>query len=124
MPELLIPPSVAANLPAVVRNSLADLPATRQEEFMEEYSRRAKSAGPAYILWLFLGMHYVYLRKWGLQVLFWMTVGGLGFWWFIDLFRVAGLVRDYNKDVATDVMRTVKALGGDRGAAPAGVGRE
>jgi hypothetical protein len=82
---------------------------------MEEYRRRAKSAAPAYILWLFLAFHYIYLRKWGLQFLFWLTLGGFGIWWLIDLFRVAGMVRDYNKDVATDVMRTVRALGADRG---------
>lgn len=43
----MIPPSVAANLPAVVRNSLAELPAARQEEFLEEFRRRAKTAAPA-----------------------------------------------------------------------------
>ena len=114
MPELMIPPSVAVNLPAVVRNSLAELPATRQEEFLEEYRRRAKSIGPAYILWLLLGFHYIYQRKWGLQILFWLTLGGLWLWWIVDLFRMPGMVRDYNKDVATDVMRTVRALGSDR----------
>ena len=114
MPELMIPPSIAANLPAVVRNSLAELPASRQEEFLEEYRRRAKSPAPGYILWLLLGFHYIYLRKWATQFLFWITVGGLWIWWMVDLFRVAGMVRDYNKDIATDVMRTVKALGADR----------
>ena len=111
MPELMIPPSVAVNLPAVVRNSLAELPAARQEEFLEEYRRRAKSIPPAYILWLLLGFHYIYLRKWGLQILFWLTLGGLWLWWIVDLFRMPGMVRDYNKDIATDVMRTVRALG-------------
>ncbi|MDT8341165.1 MAG: TM2 domain-containing protein [Longimicrobiales bacterium] len=111
MAELMIPPSVAAILPAVVRNNLAGLPASRQEEFMEEYSRRAKGAAPAYILWLLLGFHYVYLRRWGLQFLFWITGGGFLIWWVVDLFRVPGMVRNYNKDTATDVMRTIRAIG-------------
>jgi TM2 domain-containing membrane protein YozV len=98
----------------VVRNSLADLPASRQEEFLEEYRRRAKSPAPGHILWLLLGFHHIYLRKWGTQFLFWITVGGLWIWWIVDLLRIAGMVRDYNKDIATDVMRTVTALGADR----------
>src|SRR5579884_4011680 len=101
----LIPASIADNLPAMVRNELGKLPAHRQEEFVEEYRRKAKSAGPAYLLWLLLGWHYIYLRKWGIQFLFWLTLGGFFIWWIVDLFRIPGMVRDYNKDVAVDVLR-------------------
>lgn len=117
MSALMIPRSVAATLPAVVRNSLAELSVGRQEEFLEEYRRRAKSAAPAYALWLLVGLHYLYLRKWDLQFFFWLTAGGLLLWWLVDLFRVAGMVRDYNRDIATDVMRTVMDLGAARGMA-------
>lgn len=116
MAELMIPPSVANTLPAVVRNSLAEMLATRQEEFMEEYTRRAKTAAPAYILWLLLGFHYIYLGKWGLQILFWLTWGGLGIWWIVDVFRIPSMVRDHNKDVATDVMRTIRVLASETGS--------
>ncbi len=115
MSALMIPRSVAATLPAVVRNSLAELSAGRQEEFLEEYLRRSKRAAPAYLLWMLVGFHYVYLRKWDLQFFFWLTAGGMLLWWLVDLFRVAGMVRDYNRDIATDVMRTVMALGAARG---------
>lgn len=106
----LIPASIADNLPAMVRNELAKLAAQKQEEFVEEYRRKAKSIGIAYVLWFLLGWHYVYLRNWGVQILFWLTLGGLFVWWFIDLFRVPGLVHNYNKDVATDVLRNLKAI--------------
>ena len=76
-----------------------------------EYERRAKRTSDAYVLWLFLGWHYAYLRKWGIQILFWVTVGGLFIWWIADLFRIPALVNDYNKDVAISVLRDMKAVG-------------
>lgn len=106
----LIPPSIAKNLPAMVRNELAKLSPQKQEEFIEEYKRKAKSVGVAYILWLLFGLHYAYLRKWGTQFLFWLTLGGLGVWWFVDVFRVRGIIRNYDKDIAVDVLRNLKAI--------------
>jgi hypothetical protein len=110
--RLLISSSIADNLPAMVRNELASLSAQKQEEFVEEYKRKRKSVALAYILMLpiFFLLHYGYLRKWGLQFLFWFTAGGMGVWWFIDLFRTYGMVQDYNKDVAVEVIRNLKAI--------------
>jgi len=110
--KLFISSSVSDNLPAMVRNELATLSAQRQQEFVEEYNRKKKSVALAYLLMLpfFLMLHYGYLRKWGLQLIFWFTLGGFMVWWFIDLFRTYGLVQDYNKDVAVDVIRNLKAI--------------
>lgn len=98
----------------MVRHEVATLSAHSQEAFVEEYRRKSKSTGVAYILWLtgisLLGFHYAYVRKWGIQILYWLTAGGLLVWWFVDLFRVPGMVRDYNKDVAVDVLRNLKAI--------------
>jgi len=106
----LAPSSIADSIPSMVRHELVKLSAQKQEEFVEEYKRKAKSSGVAYILWLLLGWHYVYLRGWGIQILFWLTAGGFGLWWFIDLFRIPGMIKDYNKDIATDVLRNLKAI--------------
>ena len=109
--KLYISASVADNLPTMVKNELAKMPAQKQEEFVEEYKRKAKSLGIAYLfLIIVLAMHYGYLRKWGLQVVFWLTGGGFLIWWFIDLFRLPGLVKNYNKDIATDTFRNLKAM--------------
>lgn len=59
-----------------------------------------KSTGTAYLLFLFLfGTHYAYLGKWGLQILFWITAGGLGIWALIDLFTISGKVERYNAEI-------------------------
>ena len=94
----------------MVRNELATMSAQKQEEFLEEYRRKRKSTGATYALWLFLGWHYAYLGKWGVQFLYWFTVGGFFIWAFIDLFRIPGQVSNYNKEVATEVMRNLKAI--------------
>jgi hypothetical protein len=109
-PGILIPAKIARELPSMVRNELGKLPAYKQEEFTEEYRRKAKSKTPAYLLWLFLGFHYAYQGKWGIQILFWLTGGGLGVWWLVDLFRIGGMVGQFNKDVAVEVLRNMKAV--------------
>ena len=108
--QAMVPASILHNLPSMVRNELSKLSAQKQEEFMEEYRRKARSTGTAYVLWFFLGWHYVYLRRWGIQILYWVTAAGFFIWAVVDLFRLPGLVRDYNKDVATDVLRNLKAI--------------
>jgi hypothetical protein len=108
--RLLVPGPVARTLPAVVRHALARLPAERQSEFLEAYTRRTKSVLVAYLLWLFLGWHYAYLGRWGVQLLFWLTLGGLFLWWLVDLVRVPGMVARYNEDVAMAVMRDLAVI--------------
>ena len=58
---------------------------------------KIKSTGTAYLLWFFLGIHYAYLGKWGLQILYWFTLGGFGVWTLIDLFTMSDKVNKYNK---------------------------
>jgi len=55
-----------------------------------------KSSGTAWIMYWFLGCHYGYLGKWGVQLVYWFTLGGLGLWMFIDMFRLSGLVKKHN----------------------------
>ena len=107
---LLIPKSMQDNLPAMVRNELANLSAQKQEEFVEEFRRKSKKPGVCYIVWFLLGWHYIYLGKWGIQFLYWLTGAGLFIWAIVDLFRIPGMVRNYNKDVATDILRNLKAI--------------
>jgi len=111
MENLFLPHSIKKNLPSMVRNELAKMEAIKQEEFLEEFKRKSKSIGLAYLFLLIIfAAHYAYLNKWGIQILFWITCGGIFIWWFIDVFRIPGLVRNYNKDIATNVMRNLKAI--------------
>jgi len=61
---------------------------------------KVKSVGTAYLLYFLLfGTHYAYLGKWGLQILYWITLGGLGIWALIDLFTISGKVNRYNAKI-------------------------
>jgi len=53
-----------------------------------------------WLLFLFLGWSYGSLGKVGLQILFYLTLGGLGIWTFIRLFTLSSSIKSYNKGVA------------------------
>jgi len=59
-------------------------------------------------------MPYGYLGKWGLQVVYWITAAGLGIWGLILLFTLPKVVKDFNKDVATDILRNMQAISSPR----------
>lgn len=61
-----------------------------------ELQASIKSSGTAWVLFLFLGAHYAYVGKWGLQILFWITFGGFGIWALISFFLIGGLVKSHN----------------------------
>jgi len=62
-----------------------------------------KSTGTAYVCWFFLGCHYAYLGKWGIQFLYWFTLGGVGIWMLIDLFRMSSIVDGHNSIIAQQI---------------------
>ena len=64
-----------------------------------------KSKAIAYLLWFFLEAHYAYLRKWGTQLLYWITLGGFGVWALIDLFTLGGKVEQYNTNIELKTIR-------------------
>lgn len=103
------PHPLESSLPMAVRSSLAKTTPEAAQEFWELYARQKKDLTVAYLLWV-IGLHYAYLRKWGLLVVFWITLGGLLLWWLVDAFRLPGLVRNYNYNVALDIMAKIKAI--------------
>lgn len=64
---------------------------------------KMKSTGTAYLCWFFLGVHYAYLGKWGLQFLYWLTIGGLGVWMLIDLFHIPTKVSNHNRIISSQI---------------------
>lgn len=59
-----------------------------------------KSKGIAYALWLIVGLfggHKFYLGKVGEGLLMLFTAGGLGIWWFVNMFTLSQEVDKYNR---------------------------
>jgi len=58
-----------------------------------------KSTGVAILFWFLIVAHFAYLNKWVIQIIFWITIGGLGVWWLIELFLIPGRVSSYNAEI-------------------------
>lgn len=93
------------NFPLLVTTKLNSMNNLQKEMFFDEYNRRKKSLFLAYILLLFLGWHYAYLKKWGSQILSIITLWGLLIWWIIDWFRLPILVKNYNNNIAVEIIK-------------------
>lgn len=101
------------SFPVVLMPVFESLKPDVQVRVKRDYERRRKSKTFAYLAWLFFGWHYLYLRRVGLQFVFWifcLFVVGI-VWWIVDLFRVSGLVDQINEDMARQLMVEYKALG-------------
>jgi hypothetical protein len=64
-----------------------------------ELQGNVKSQGTAYLFFFLFGAHFAYLGKWGLQFLFWFTLGGFFVWGFIELFMIPGRVQKHNAEI-------------------------
>ena len=67
------------------------------------YNERKAKPTLIWLLFLFLGWSYGSLGKIGLQILYYVTLGGLGLWTLIRLFTLQGAIRDYNKRIAMEL---------------------
>jgi len=105
-----LPESIRRQTPESVQRKLSEMDEHAQHAFSEEFRKRRKSSLLAFLL-LNMGLHYVYVGKVWLNVIFILSFGGLLIWWFIDLFRIWGLVRDKNRSIAIEVLREIQILG-------------
>ena len=99
-------------VPARVRDELAARPGPTRAAFHEAFRRRARSTATAYLIWVLVGGQYGYVGRWALQILFWVTVGGLMVWWAVDLFRIPGIVRRYNERVSHEILEGLRGRSG------------
>ncbi|RUT72829.1 hypothetical protein [Ancylomarina longa] len=67
------------------------------------YESRKANPTTIWLLFLFLGWSYGSLEKIGLQILYYITLGGFGFWALIRLFTLNGSIKSYNRRIAGQV---------------------
>lgn len=101
---------VRKQLPLLVIEQLTKMDNTQQLLFEQEFKKKSKKLEIAYLCLFLLGCHYIYFKKNSTQFVFWITGGGFGFWALYDLLRMSKLVKEYNEDIAIDVITTVKVL--------------
>ena len=67
------------------------------------YQSRKANPTSVWLLFLFLGWSYGSLGKIGTQILFYITLGGLGIWMLVRLFTLSGAIKDYNREIAAQL---------------------
>jgi len=67
------------------------------------YDSRKANSTTIWLLFLFLGWSYGSLDKIGLQILYYITLGGIGMWALIRLFTLSGAIKTYNRRIAVQV---------------------
>ena len=96
---LQVEASVANSLPLMVKEPLSKMPVERQSVFVEEFKKKQKSKGVMIALAIFFPIQLFLLGKTGLGIVYWLTGGGMGFWWLIEIFLTSKRVDEYNGDV-------------------------
>ena len=64
------------------------------------YEARKVNPTTVWLLFLFLGWSYGSLGKIGVQILYYLTLGGFGLWTLIRLFTLSGSIESYNRKIA------------------------
>lgn len=90
-----------------------DLTSEELQLLSSEMTKKQKSSGTTWLLWVFtggLGGHRFYLGKTGTGVAMLLTIGGLGIWTLIDLFLVSGMIRDTNEKIENEIISEIKLV--------------
>ena len=90
--------------PGSIQAAVDGLPVEAQKDFNRDYRKGAKSILVAYIAWLLLGCHYLYLGRVGVQFAVWFTLGFLIVGWVVDFFRIPGMVKQKNGELACELV--------------------
>ena len=67
------------------------------------YQSRKLDKSTMWLLFLFLGWSYGSMDQMGKQVLYYLTLGGLGLWMLYVLFTLNKKVDDYNRSIAINL---------------------
>ena len=74
------------------------------------YNSRKLDTGITWLLFLLFGWSYGSMGSMGKQILFYLTLGGLGIWALYVLFTLNSKIREYNKKAALEVGITTEDL--------------
>jgi len=74
------------------------------------YQGRKANPTNIWLLFLFLGWSYGSLGNIGLQLLYYITLGGFGIWMLVRLFTLSGAIKDYNRQIAAQVGLTSEEM--------------
>lgn len=97
----------------MTRETLKAMKNLTEQERMYVLTANKKDTGVAYLCWFFFGVHYFYLNKPLTNIIYWLTLGGLGIWAIIDLFRIPTMVQARNAENIQDAVNEAKFIYSD-----------
>ena len=71
-----------------------------EQENLMIYEATKLNSTVIWLLFLFLGWSYGSMDKVGMQILFYLTAGGFGFWALVRLFTLNSAIKEYNRKKA------------------------
>ena len=74
-----------------------------KNEKLSFYNQSKMDASKAWLLFLLLGWSYGSMGQMGKQILYYVTIGGLGIWAIYLLFTLNGKIKKHNRSVAVRV---------------------
>ncbi len=95
----------------LVQTALKKMTEEQRLNFESEYNRRKASKGAMIALSILFPIQLILLGRVGLWWVYFLTAGGLSVWWIIEMFLTPKRVREYNDEVATDIVRDLKIIG-------------
>ena len=71
-----------------------------EQENLMIYEATKLNSTVIWLLFLFLGWSYGSMDKVGMQILYYVTLGGFGFWALVRLFTLNSAIKEYNRKKA------------------------
>ena len=97
----------------MTRETLKAMKNLTEQERMYVLTANKKDTGVTYLCWFFFGVHYFYLNKPLTNIIYWLTLGGLGIWAIVDLFRIPTMVQARNAENIQDAVNEAKFIYSD-----------
>jgi len=97
------------DLPPTASPAFQELNDKQKAAFVAEYNNRKRGLAVMMVLAFLFPIQLFFLGKLGLAVLFLLTGGGLGIWYVVEWFLTPGRVRDYNANVANEIILRYQA---------------
>ena len=110
MPELTAGSGPFDGLEPITQQAIRKLDSDEVLMFTTTYNRKKRSVGAMVALAILFPIQLFLLGQVGLGIAFLLTGGGFGIWWIVEWFLTPKRVRDYNNQVAMNIVQEISLM--------------
>lgn len=107
---LMIKESLRPHISMAALTGLSKMSVEEQAMFQAEFEKKMRSTGAMLCLAILFPIQLFFFGKTGLGILFLLTSGGCLVWWIIEIFLTPKRTREYNQDIATELLTNFKVM--------------